>query len=433
LNSLRAWAPAVAATVIVLLFGTLYVLDNREQYVTLLIDWGAPPFRFPFLDIHGVLAAIECHRRGIDVYAQNPCDVFGRVHVYSPLWLYGSALPITTAWTPAVGLGAVVLFLLSLALLPPGRGWWQTGVITLGASSGVVAWAIERANVDIIVFLLAALAARLVQWNRWLRLSGYGVALLAAMLKFYPAVLLILAVRERRTVFFAIGVLSAGAMGGFLAFYGHDLARILPAIPTTSYFDTFVFGARNFPYGMASILGWPGGAASALLVVLIVGMIVCAAACAWRGDLRARIETLSAAECAFLLIGCTLLLTCFLAAQNVQYRAIFLLFMLPGMTALAGLRGRRRSWPYIAGCVLVLLLLWEETIHHTIDPLQRQFSRETQHLTVVPLMFWLSRELLWWVVATMQAVLLIALLLRSRAVREISFHYGKRTTPPPAP
>jgi hypothetical protein len=35
----------------------------------------------PLLDTHAVLAAIECHRLGIDIYAANPCDVLGRFHV----------------------------------------------------------------------------------------------------------------------------------------------------------------------------------------------------------------------------------------------------------------------------------------------------------------------------------------------------------------
>jgi hypothetical protein len=48
---------------------------------------GIDPFSFPFLDTHAVLAAAECARQGIQVYLSNPCDVLGRPHVYSPLWL----------------------------------------------------------------------------------------------------------------------------------------------------------------------------------------------------------------------------------------------------------------------------------------------------------------------------------------------------------
>ena len=66
---------------------------------------GVAWFRFPFLDTHAVLAAMDCHRRGFDVYVGNPCDVLDRPHVYSPLWLWiGDVVPVSAAWTPGVGL-----------------------------------------------------------------------------------------------------------------------------------------------------------------------------------------------------------------------------------------------------------------------------------------------------------------------------------------
>ena len=100
--------------------GLLYGFGYRAQYHALAEAWGAAPFRTPFLDMHAVTSAVECHRLGFDVYVQNPCDVFGRVHGYSPLWLWLAVLPITTAWDNALGLGLVLLFLVALAFLPPG-------------------------------------------------------------------------------------------------------------------------------------------------------------------------------------------------------------------------------------------------------------------------------------------------------------------------
>ena len=111
--------------------------------------------------MHAVTAAVECHRLGFDVYVQNPCDVFGRVHGYSPVWLWLAVLPITTAWDNALGLGLVLLFLVALAFLPAGRDWRQTMLITLGAVSSATMFALERANVDLLMFVMAMLAVRL--------------------------------------------------------------------------------------------------------------------------------------------------------------------------------------------------------------------------------------------------------------------------------
>src|SRR5579871_5885841 len=65
----------------------LWVFGFQPEYFGALRLLGIEPYRFPFLDIHGVLAAAECHWQGIDVYLSNPCDVENRIQTYSPLWL----------------------------------------------------------------------------------------------------------------------------------------------------------------------------------------------------------------------------------------------------------------------------------------------------------------------------------------------------------
>src|ERR1700747_2452371 len=78
---------------------------------------GVEPFSFPFLDTHAVLAAAECGRQGIEVYLSNPCDVLGRPHVYSPLWLAIVPDGLGVGSTGWVGASLDLLFLLSLAVV----------------------------------------------------------------------------------------------------------------------------------------------------------------------------------------------------------------------------------------------------------------------------------------------------------------------------
>src|SRR6478609_6011827 len=112
MRSLRAVLPTAAAAVVVVAAGLLYGLGLRAQYYALAEGWGAAPYRSPFLDMHGVTSAIECHRLGFDVFINNVCDVFHRPHAYSPVWLWLAALPITTAWDNAFGIASVLAFLL---------------------------------------------------------------------------------------------------------------------------------------------------------------------------------------------------------------------------------------------------------------------------------------------------------------------------------
>ena len=243
--------------------------------------------------MQGVTSPVECHRLGYDVYVQNPCDVFHRPHNYSPLWLWLAVLPITTAWDNVLGLGLVVLFLVALVFLPPARDW---RLITLATISSTTMFAMERANIDLLMFVMAMLVARL-------RFVGYAVALLAGMLKFYPIVLLVGTVRERAVVCFAIWAVALGAIGLWFALDGTEILRAIANIGSNSPFDDNVFGAHNLPFGIAAVLGLPRSGAMALEVLLLMLMAGLAIALAR----RVRIDVLTEAEAAHLLVGAALL------------------------------------------------------------------------------------------------------------------------------
>jgi hypothetical protein len=386
----RAALPAAAAAAVVLLAGVLYSLGYRAQYYALAEAWGAAPFRTPFLDMHAVTSAVECHRLGFDVYVQNPCDVFGRVHGYSPLWLWLAVLPITTAWDNALGLGLVLLFLVALAFLPAGRDWRQTMLIALGAVSSVTMFALERANVDLLVFVMAMLAVRL-------RATGYAVSLLAGMLKFYPIVLLVLAVCERLVTCLVIWAVAAGVVVLWFALDGAEILRGMANIPSTHPFDDNVFGAHNLPFGLAELLGMTHAAAIALQVLLLVIMFGLAAMLArW-----VQVHALTEVESLHLLAGSVRLVSCFVMAQNVSYRGIFLLLVLP---ALAVCR-RGTVW-------LIVLLMWNSALRPVVNAITEWSSLAG----ILRPGIWLARELAWWGVITVLAALLLRQVWESRAV-----------------
>ena len=105
LGTERFYKSAASATALLVFFAfsLLYHYGDRGWYFALLEYWGVEPFRFPFLDISGSLAAWECARQGIDVIVADPCDVLQRSYSYSPIWMSWSAIPLGVADTPAVG------------------------------------------------------------------------------------------------------------------------------------------------------------------------------------------------------------------------------------------------------------------------------------------------------------------------------------------
>jgi hypothetical protein len=389
----RAVGPAAMAAAIVLLAALLYACGYREHYYALAEIWGAAPFRTPFLDMQGVTSPVECHRLGYDVYVQNPCDVFNRPHNYSPLWLWLAMLPITTAWDDALALALVGLFLVALAFLPPGRDW---RLITLATISSTTMFAMERANIDLLMFVMAMLVVRL-------RFTGYAIALLAGMLKFYPIVLLLAAVRERALVCLAVWTMALGVVALWFALDGTEILRAIANIGSNPPFDDNVFGAHNLPFGIAAVVGLPRSGAMALEVLLLAAMVGVAIGSAG----RVRTDVLTEAEAVHLLVGAALLVSCFVIAQNVSYRAIYFLFVLPALIV---------SWRGAAW--VAVLLMWNSGLRLAINRVAAWFGISTAPDGMLHFAIWLLRELAWWAVITLLAALLLRLVWESQAVRQ---------------
>jgi hypothetical protein len=389
----RAVGPAAMAAAIVLLAALLYACGYREQYYALAEIWGAAPFRTPFLDMQGVTSPVECHRLGYDVYVQNPCDVFNRPHNYSPLWLWLAVLPITTAWDDALALALVGLFLVALAFLPPGRDW---RLITLATISSTTMFAMERANIDLLMFVMAMLVVRL-------RFTGYAIALLAGMLKFYPIVLLLAAVRERALVCLAVWTMALGVVALWFALDGTEILRAIANIGSNPPFDDNVFGAHNLPFGIAAVVGLPRSGAMALEVLLLAAMVGVAIGSAG----RVRTDVLTEAEAVHLLVGAALLVSCFVIAQNVSYRAIYFLFVLPALIV---------SWRGAAW--VAVLLMWNSGLRLAINRVAAWFGISTAPDGMLHFAIWLLRELACWAVITLLAALLLRLVWESQAVRQ---------------
>ena len=230
-----------------------------------------------------------------------------------------------------------------------------------------------------------------------LRTTGYAVSLLAGMLKFYPIVLLVLAVRERLVTCLVVWAVAVGVIALWFALDGTEILRGMANIPVTHPFDDNVFGAHNLPFGLAELLGLPHAAAIVLQVLLLVIMLGLAATLAR----RVQVHALTEAESLYLLAGSVLLVSCFVMAQNVSYRGIYFLFVLP---ALAVCR-RGTAW-------LIVLLMWNSALRPVINAMTEWSSLAG----ILRPGIWLVRELAWWGVITVLAALLLRQVWELRAV-----------------
>jgi hypothetical protein len=396
------------------IFSTLYVL-RRDIYFTVIDWWSFDPFKYPFLDLQYVQAQVKCWHMGIDVYAQNPCDPLHRVHDYSPLWLRLSPLGSTEPYADAIGLSLDGLVVLSLAALPRPRRWIDYIPVLLCVISPMTVYALERGNLDTLMFLLTIAAVVCMDRSFPLRLLGYAAIMLASLLKFYPFVLFILLLRERRRNFLLAAFAAACIMGGFALYYLDEIRRMVANIPRPSFFfDSF--GAMQLPGGIAVLLPHLLGRAdtaaqspniSACLFLLLCGGTL-AAACylAQRTDFRTATQALTQRESLTLVAGAILICGCFFSGRSIGYREIMILMAIPGLAALARTSPTKMLSRIFRITTWVAVFVMMEQIPRRL--INNWFVALTNKGGSLPTFaFWVFREACWWwLVAVLAAVLL---------------------------
>jgi predicted membrane protein len=267
------------------------------------------------------------------------------------------------------------------------------------------------------LFLLVILMLSLLRRSLVARAFGYCIAFLAGAIKYYPFILLGLMVRERLRVLIPIALTSLIALVLFFQIYAAEILEGLPHIASGSPFgDTF--GAKNFPIGMflvfQQLMGSSDNASRTALLatIALIAAIVWTMSKFWRAsDIPAALNRLDEPRSLALLAGCCLISGCFFAGQNIGYRGIFLLLVLPGFFALGHDKatGSAASAARLAA-ISIVPLMWAEAIRHWIR------IATTNHLTPISVApglgqiefwAWCAREVIWWfLVAVLLSILL---------------------------
>jgi hypothetical protein len=301
-----------------------------------------------FRDLLAVLTAIDAQRHGIDPYTL----AFGQ-HNYTEWWFRLTPPGIGPGdvwWLGGTLVGATLVVAWGLAR--PRRaadvGWF----LLVLASPGLVL-ALNRANVDLGLFVLLALAvpAVLARARLWRIVGAVLIIALGLGLKYYPAfaALILLAIRpaaDRR---------AAGWLA--LALFGLTIVSVLPELlrfrGVVNEEGFYVFGA---PAAFRK-LGLPGGLGPLVgsLGLLLAGMVLSRRdpLRSWTPDANER-----AAYLRFIL-GAAVLTGCFLFTVNYAYRWVFALFLIPFLNQPEPAAPRLAAFKSVTR-TLLLLQLWLE-------------------------------------------------------------------------
>lgn len=324
---------------------------------SLLFFLGLKHYGVWFLDSYAILAANDAQNLGLNAYAPNPLDPFGRPHVYSHWWLYLSRLRLTRDQNLWVGLVIVASFLTALFLQLRPRNGRQMCWYFAFACCPPVLLAVNRANNDLVVFsVLAGLPWAIWSESRVIRWLSVLLVALGAGLKFYPAVTFLLLLggessKENR-MRMVVTVLLLILVGANVA---SDIERFIATPVRPDGLTTF--GASNLfeRFGVRPIFAqiW-----SFVVATVAIGIF-------WRSP-RLDVWAAPAADSrewhAFLLAA--LLLTgCFLTGSNYGYRWVFAIWTAPALWHIA-FQGENGMARHIARVTAALLLgaLWFDSL-----------------------------------------------------------------------
>jgi hypothetical protein len=117
-------------------------------------------------DLRSILAAGESRAAGFDPLVENPADPWGRPMNYPGIWEVLSACGLNGSHAVTLGIGLAAVFAVAVAVFPARRTNAVTCTLLLATVlSPASLLAVERGNIDLVVFVLLALAILL--GNNW--------------------------------------------------------------------------------------------------------------------------------------------------------------------------------------------------------------------------------------------------------------------------
>ncbi len=295
----------------------------------LLYIWIGPiymPPLHPYLDLHCILAHADGYALGWDVkrMASNPLDVIGRGHPAVSVWWFQIFVFLGWGREDLIWLGTVVtlVFLLVVVGVVKAERPIEFLVALMALFSPSTVMALERSNVDVMVFLLLALLPLLAAQRAFLGftvLTGFATGL-----KYYPVMAVGAVLGSRGAASAKWGVIGLLVLfaAGYVWVYWMDLTATAGSVasPFTYYtfgFDT-VFRLYNVPDGVLTgikVLSMAGGGALVLFL-----------------SLREKTLSLPATDKGVAegyLLGAGITIFSFYALLSFEYRLIFFLFCLP--------------------------------------------------------------------------------------------------------
>jgi hypothetical protein len=294
--------------------------------------YGVQPAPSLFFDTRNILAALECRRQGFDPLVDNPCDPWDRRLVYLRPWLALRWLGLHQGHVVLVAAVVIGLFVLAVWLVIGRRSLGEGVVLAVCLCSPSVMFAVERANMDLVLFVL--LAAAVIWWRRGLAgawVGGPVLLVVAAVTKIYPVFALpaYVVTRSRRAVVGAAVAIMVAVV--YLLVALEDVVTVARTAPQGQHWS---YGARILlAQAYQALVSEAGTGPLAAQAGAVLAVVVMGAGVWWwaRRNLRPLPvdDRRATADRLGFLFGSAIYVGTFAVGNNFDYRLVFLLLTLP--------------------------------------------------------------------------------------------------------
>lgn len=329
-------------------------LMTTRGYMETWMMWQFSPMPQPFSDFRVITAGAESRREGHDPLVDNVRDPWKRQMNYPRIWQQLERFGVNQSHTVPIGIGLVGAFLVSMLLWPGEMTVGTALVLMAGLLAPPVMMAMERGNIELVVFALSALAI----WTVRRPLVSAGFVVLAMVLKLFPLAGILILVRAGRRRFLQLFAAALALAAIYVAYSFRDFQAIDGGTPRSSTFSYGIHVAalmaseRKFPFSPTE---WN---ATLLGLRLLAGFILVAGFVVDRLRPAPSIPDEETPQQDAFRLGAAIYLGTFFLGNNWDYRMIFLLFILPQLWLWSATRSGIVRLPAVLTLLMAAVSLW---------------------------------------------------------------------------
>ncbi len=287
-----------------------------------------------FADWGAIISANVCDQKGLNVYLENPCDIYNRKHVYGEILLYLPFVEFNKFYQFYFPLILNILFLFTIVSFFTRINSFKSYFLVFFVISLPVILVIERANSDILIFLMMYLISK--YKNMFL---NHVLIIFSTLSKFYPICfgVVLLFHRILKKIFINISIVALFLII-FLVHQHENLIQIFNNSAQFSGSGVYQFSLKGLINAIPNIklfindynINW-------LIYLLIVFFLILPLIFFVKIILQSQenekflfhIFDHNIFENRLFIISTLVIIFCYFLAQNFNYREIFLIGLVP--------------------------------------------------------------------------------------------------------